>query len=156
MTEGERRIDETLRTRLDQIETGYLERADENQAAIKAINEAYARFVRIASLILIVIAIVVGISGGISVYLLGQNTKRTQDIQNERRAAIIRECVSQNARHDRTLRQFDTEVERLRPTLNKRELSRLAGQKAANKRLIEALAPRQDCAKLVLERVGSG
>jgi len=155
MTEGERRIDQTLRKRLDDIETGYIERADANQAAIKTINDAYTRFVRIASILLVVIALVTGAAGGISVYLLGQNNQRTKDIQNERREAVLRTCLDQNERHDKTLNQFDIEIEKLKPTLSKRELARLEGQKAANVRLIEALVPKRDCAKLVSKQVGS-
>lgn len=75
-------MNEELRKRIEEIETGYGERADENAANIKRIEAAYNRFIRVAVIILALIAIVTGASGGISVYLLAQNGQRIEALSS--------------------------------------------------------------------------
>lgn len=83
----------------------------------------------------------------------GQNDRTTAlaaDIQRERASATFNGCHDQNVRHDRTIAKLHSIVAKLPPGRERRRAKRNIGGTVA---LIDALAPRQDCAALVKRRV---
>lgn len=84
---------------------------------------------------------------GILFYFVhNQNAK----IQAERRASVIRSCVSQNMRHDNTIKTLDKEISQLPPDRQ--------AQAAASRKftilIIDALAPKKNCEKQAEIAVG--
>lgn len=80
----------------------------------------------------------------------------TRDIQSERRDATLRACQDQNDRHDATFAQLDKlstrdNAQAQTPEQKLRARQTIAGTKA----LIEAIAPKRDCAKVVEATVGN-
>lgn len=60
-------------------------------------------------------------------------------------------CAEQNERHDKTLVQLDKLIEKIpQPAQRERAKKNINGTKA----LIEALAPRHDCLRLIKDRFG--
>lgn len=73
-------------------------------------------------------------------------------IQRERAKATLDACRDQNDRHDGTVLRLQEIIADLPPGHERRRAVRNLGGTIA---LIDALAPRQDCAALVSERVTS-
>jgi uncharacterized protein HemX len=75
--------------------------------------------------------------------------------QHSRWNATVDACEETNRRHDNTITQLNTQVEKLKPTLTKKELANLERNVKANIALIDALVPKTpSCAALADERVG--
>jgi hypothetical protein len=72
------------------------------------------------------------------------------EIQRERAEAIRVNCQEQNVRHDLTIRKLDELIDRLPPGRRKR---RAVSNRDGTVALIEALAPKRDCERLVRESV---
>jgi hypothetical protein len=72
------------------------------------------------------------------------NARNSQRIQDQREMSTRDGCVDQNRRHDATIR-------RVRVLVRRAHKPRSAGD--ASVTLSDALAPRQDCERLVRERV---
>jgi hypothetical protein len=72
-------------------------------------------------------------------------------VQNQRAIALRDSCQGQNARHDRTIKRLDDVI---KETKNPEDRARSIRNRDATVSLIEALQPRQDCEKLIRERVG--
>jgi hypothetical protein len=146
MTEGERRIEGALRERLDALEHDLREGHDR-------IERAYARFVKVASLILVLLAIVTGASGALSVYLLGENQERISDVQHERYSTIFRSCRDSALRHERTIDRLDRLVRQIK---NPARRARAEQNRAGTVALISALAPKvENCNAYARSRVRS-
>jgi hypothetical protein len=88
-------------------------------------------------------------------YQARERSRDSQDlsarIQRERAKATFNNCADQNARHDRTVRKLRMIVAAIPDRDQRRKARRGVGTTVG---LIDALAPRQDCAALVRERVG--
>lgn len=72
------------------------------------------------------------------------NAENAQRIQDQRATSTRESCVDQNHRHDATIRRIRVLV---------RCAHKPASAAAPSIELIDALAPRQDCDQLVLDRV---
>jgi hypothetical protein len=78
--------------------------------------------------------------------------RKTDEIQRSRAAAVIDTCRDQNVRHDRTIARLRILIARLPDGRQRTEAERNIASTIA---LIDALAPRQDCAALARKRVGT-
>lgn len=130
---SDRRADPDARERLDVIQQGYL------------------RFSRVTKRILMVLVIAQIGLGVLSVNLVDQNNKRSDEnrrliskIQDERRYSVRLQCSDVNQRHDATFE----ELARLTPPDAPKENIR------ATQVLIDRLLPVRDCDDLVLRLVG--
>lgn len=87
-------------------------------------------------------------------YLLRQQHATTDLIQDQRRDSILRTCEDQNKRHGDTLKVLDKVIAKvLKSDPSETTKKQLAASRANNVLLINALAPKQDCATLVEEAV---
>lgn len=154
----ERRIDEALRERLDEIETGYRARADRNEARIDHLTKW--TFIILGILVAAQFAL-----GGTSVYLVTQNSLRQKDIndaqldikrtvagiQQQRIESIWDSCQGQNDRHDTTVARLNDLVDNIRDPVQKARANRST---AGTISLIDALAPHQNCTNVIKLRFG--
>jgi hypothetical protein len=76
---------------------------------------------------------------------VSDNQRLTEAIQEQRRDSILYGCREQNARHDRTIATLDRLI--AQAPAGRRERARQG--RAGTVLLIEALAPKRDCAALV-------
>jgi hypothetical protein len=85
--------------------------------------------------------------GAASLWLLYDNARQGDQIQEQRREAVMRSCTEQNDRNQRTISELDRllAVSPRRPGAQERRDGTVA--------LIQALVPRRDCDKLVRETV---
>lgn len=149
--DSERRIDADLRARFDEIESGYLARADRNEKRI-------AFLTKWTFIILAVVAAAQLALGSLSVYLVVQNGFRQGDIkhtvaaiQQQRLEATWGMCRSQNARHAETVRRLQWLIRGIKdPAQRVRARADMAGTLS----LIDALAPYQSCAGVIHDRFG--
>ncbi len=121
---------------------GYEEIAEQLDAHVLRIEEWLQKLIARA---LIAFA-VIGVTSAVALLgfgiILKQHQNVTKEIQNQRRLQVLEPCISQNVRHDTTIARlnrahFDKEAEQL--TIS----------------LIDALAPKQNCDKLVRQQVRS-
>lgn len=83
------------------------------------------------------------------------NASRVDQINRERAANIARSCREVNERHDATIRELDRLFAvRLRGADSQSERKRAQESRDGTVLLIDALAPRRDCARLVALQVG--
>lgn len=92
-------------------------------------------------------AVVIAILGAAAVLYVGlmSNHDFATQIQQSRKAYVLSTCTDQNMRHDRTIATLDQEIAALPPTERKGAQTSRAGTVA----LIDAVAPKQDCAAVV-------
>lgn len=76
-------------------------------------------------------------------------------IQQEREANIGRSCVDQNTRHDNTIRELDARLELASQTLSPAQRAQLEQSRDFTVALIDALAPRRDCAAVKAQQIPS-
>lgn len=91
--------------------------------------------------VLLCALIVAAVANGILFYFVHQ---QGQQIQRERRVAIVRQCQDQNERHAETISILDAQIQRLPPDRR----ARAEASRSATVLLIDALAPLRDCDKL--------
>lgn len=82
------------------------------------------------------------------VLLIRANSERAREIQGERARVVRENCVSQNARHDATVRAFE-EIYRRRFAQQSATSRQLRANRRYNRKLIDAVVPHRDCAALV-------
>lgn len=150
MEAGDRRTDHTKRDRIDEIESAVERHSKETKEAIEQITAAYRRFARVTTTILAVLCVATLGAAILSIYLLGQNGQRADEIQQERANSVRSSCLEQNARHDKTLAKLDKLVADIKDPAEKARAQANIGGTVA---LIEALAPKQDCTALVRKAV---
>lgn len=94
-------------------------------------------------------AIAMAVLVGLVIHTNHKVNGQTAEIQRQRAENIMRDCVDQNNRHDKTVRTLDE-------LLKKSGVSpaRRAASRQTTVLLINALAPKQDCDKLVAKSVG--
>lgn len=141
----ERRSDPYLRGRLDAIQRGY---------------ERWVAYT--LRLLAILVLIQLGL-GALSVYLVGQNQDRSAEtrrllrqVQESREQSVTTTCSAQNRRHDKTinaLNAFVKQFKKTHPQLTPKERAEVDQGINGNVSLINALAPKQNCASLVEELV---
>lgn len=74
------------------------------------------------------------------------NREQSNDIQHSREEAVRRTCDEQNTRHDATIKKLDDIIAGLPEGARK---TRAEQNRAGTVLLINALAPKRDCAKAV-------
>lgn len=131
MMTPDRRNASELRDRLDKIQHGY--------------EKWVAYTIR---LLAILVAIQLGL-GALSLYLVGQNRKRTDEIQASRELSTRTACRDQNARHDNTIKTLNQLVAQRKATASPAQRKQLADSLKPTILLIDALTPRRDCEKVV-------
>lgn len=106
---------------------------------------------RIAWIVTTVFAVAVVLNTISAVIAFDNNTARIHQIQQERVATVLRSCREQNLRHDATIHSLDELIRRLPPEKRTRAVQSRAGTVL----LINALAPKRDCATLARATVPS-
>lgn len=137
----DRRSDPYLRGRLDAIQRGY---------------ERWVAYT--LRLLAVLVCIQLGL-GALSLYLVGQNQDRSSEtrrllrqVQESREQSVLTTCSQQNARHDKTiaaLNAFVDQYKKAHPGLSAKDLREIQQSIQGNVSLINALAPTQDCQKVV-------
>lgn len=166
MTDPDRRVDQSTRDRIDEledrlagrlntIETGYIGRADTNQGLID-------RLTRRTTILLSVLAVILVGLGALNLVL---NSDRIDDIErvvaenNQSRIDItFNNCRSLNDRNRNTVAAFDARLDAARRSgrLSGEQLERARASRELTVGLINALAPRQDCRAQLRDRFGKG
>lgn len=72
-----------------------------------------------------------------------------REIQRQRVESIRMSCEDTNRRHDRTIATLDALLVKRVKTAGRRERVKLKASRASTVALIEALAPKRDCAELI-------
>ena len=107
--------------------------------------------------IIAAVAVAVGFAAaGFAFYLNAGRTddvaQLAQQIQDERAANTLRACRDVNQRHDDTIRALDELLKRAGRSASREQVER---SRASTVLLIDALAPKRDCKRLVARQVGS-
>ncbi len=144
-----------VRERLDQIEEGYRERADANAHGIHRLSIATMVILGALAAALITLGIIsINLSSKLGTQttnartLAKQAKDLAQEIQNQRKALILKTCQDQNRRHNHTIKELKVLVAKmpLPPGVTRQqEESNLKGTIL----IISALAPHQNCKQLV-------
>lgn len=158
------RLDPDTREHLKEIAEGY-----------NAFYRSVLRHMSRARRVIAVLVLVQFVVGGVSIYLLDQNSNRQeetsqaladtrkalkqtrqalQEVQAQRRENIIRSCEDTNRRHDTTIRRINNVVKRT--TVNATEAERAEVQRgtAGFIFIIEGLAPPvKDCVAYATKRI---
>jgi hypothetical protein len=145
----EQRSDQALRTRLDQIEAGYLKRADENRDLILHSSR------RTSWILGLLVVVQLGL-GGLSIALLEQNGQRVDDIQQSRVDITYAQCVAINDRNRNTVAEYDRRFELARKSglVSGQQLQRAKQSRDFTVGLVDRLVPVQDCDRQLVERFG--
>lgn len=77
----------------------------------------------------------------------------TRQIQDERAASVLRSCQETNGRHDATIGALDELMARAGVGASYQRLVLLEQSRMSTVLLVNALAPKQDCKRLVSSRV---
>lgn len=93
-----------------------------------------------------------GLSILLSALLFSRVASQQDAVEQQRVNITYQACAEQNTRHDRTVKQLDALVARIPDSTRRRRAERSVSGTVT---LIDALAPRQDCLKLVRRRYGS-
>lgn len=96
--------------------------------------------------------IIIGIACAIAILAFGIVLRRegnnAAEIQHQRRDSIARTCKDQNKRHDDTVIEFNRLADRA-AVRNPKMAEQIHDNVKANLRIIDAIAPKQDCVHLV-------
>lgn len=103
--------------------------------------------------IVAVLALAVGVSVLMSTLAFAMNSRRVDDINQERASNVERNCLDVNRRHDATLAALDRLLADRIKDAAPAERSRLEASREATALLIEALVPKRDCSALVAQQV---
>lgn len=101
----------------------------------------------------VVAAVAVMLAFAAAGFALWLNAGRTQQIQDERAANILRSCQEQNQRHDAAIRALDQLIAKAQTTAGPAQVERMRQSRASTVLLIDALAPMRDCPALVTRQV---
>lgn len=143
--ELKKRLDKDTRDRLEKIQRGY------------------EKWTRRTIRILTVLSVATLVLGALSINLLDSNGDRVDDIaaaqkniQQSRVDNTHTACEEQNDRHDRTIAELDALIAAAEkdPSVSARRIARIKRSRESTARLIQALAPHQDCLELVRDRFG--
>lgn len=107
---------------------------------------------RLIRLVLVAVAFgtMINTSGGVVLFLL--NSDRVDQINEERARNARLSCEDVNARNTAALRELDRLLER---TPGRMSAAQVRRSRENTRALIDALAPRRDCAALVAQQVKS-
>lgn len=147
----EERKDKSTRERLEEIEAGYIQRAEENRKLILELGAAYHRFAKVTTIILLLLTVVMIPTAVASVVVLGQNSDQTRDIQRQRYDFVLSSCQDQNRTHDATISKLDAVVADIKDPV---ERAKAEANRAGTLAIIEALVPKQDCVALARAATG--
>jgi hypothetical protein len=115
------------------------------------------RFARFMKMALVAFAVIGFMSAGALVgfgFLLKELGDQADDIQNQRRDAVLYTCNNQNRRHRNTIKEFRL-IAKQAAKKHPEQAAQIAESVKANIRLIDTLVPVQNCAKLVTIAVDS-
>lgn len=139
----DRRENIDVRTRLEAIQVGY---------------ERWTKYTIRLLTILFLIQLGLGL---LAVYLVGQNQKRgdetrrlVAEVYDSRKQSLLITCREQNIRHDKTIATLHNIIETLKPRLSASDRANLAAGIEGNIKLIDAIAPREDCDKRASRLLG--
>lgn len=136
----------------DRRKHGYQELEKKLDDHAKAIEDRLSAFISKAMVAFAIIGLFsTGSLIGFGI-LLKQQGHTADEIQQQRREAIIRNCVDQNKRHDNTIEKFQ-QVALAAEKKDPKQRTEIQAAVKANLTIIEALVPKQDCAELVLRSV---
>lgn len=109
--------------------------------------------------IFMTINIVAAIAMGILLFFIlkqqGQISHEDLLIQQERAASILRSCRGQNKRHTETLKTVNVQFDLAEQGASSARIGELEGSKHFTVLIINALAPKQDCLKMLHKAVPS-
>lgn len=118
------------------------------QEQLEEIRVGYLRWGRNTLIILGVLFVVQVVTGITAIYLLGQNSKRVDDIDASRSEVIRLACVDQNERNNRTIDALNEVFEGAEGD-RRREYD-------ATVLLINAISPKRDCQARVRQLLPEG
>jgi hypothetical protein len=121
----------------------------------EALTNRFARFITKALMAFTVI----GLTSAIALLgfglVLRREGRNTDDIQKQRRESILIACRDQNIRHDNTVIQF-RRIAATATANNPKQAKQIRRNIEANLKIIDAIAPKQDCDRLVQAAVKGG
>lgn len=147
----ERRISENARVReaLEVIQNDYKTLHTRNQENIGSLRRTVTWLVSFVLLVLFAL-------GGVTFYLRGQDQARATEakrlavaIQMSRIEIVRSSCEEGNKRHDATIKALDKRIREVSKTATPSQRARIQASRASTIALINALAPRFDCAARV-------
>lgn len=121
----------------------------ETRSRLAVIQAGYEKWAR-RTLIILALQFVALLGGA---YLYLQNKERIHDIQKSRTENMLISCESQNARHDATIKAVFKITQKKWLTAKPQEKLVIRTQRRGTVFIINALAPKQNCAKLVKARI---
>lgn len=152
---GDRRQDVWSRERI----TAVLQASIEDRRHLNSHLRWVERSVALIGLVVIVVAVAItgipltGFDG-----LIGANSDRVEEIQQERAANIVRGCRDQNKRHDDTVMQLDAllTIAKLSVAGEPGRAEQIEQSRDFTVALIDALAPVRDCQAVIEQQIPSG
>jgi hypothetical protein len=137
-------------------------RKDEYEELNKKIDERFdaltERVARFISKALMGFALI-GVTSALGLlgfgFVLKREGENTDEIQKQRRESILTACRDQNIRHDNTVIQF-RKIAVTAAAANPKQAKQIRRNIDANLRIIDAIAPKQNCDHLVQAAVQGG
>ena len=139
----------------DRRKHGYADLEKKLDDHAEKLDKRLAAFIRQGMIVFGILALTNTISLVGFGILLSKQGQTTADIQTQRRESILRSCLEQNVRHDNTINQLKI-ITAANLKQRPKEASKIKESVAPTIALIDALAPKKECAKLVKESVDGG
>lgn len=124
------------------------------QRKVDEIQRGYVLWTRITFGVLAMLVLVVLLGAVAAVVAIHENHNRIEDIQASRIDVALTTCRDQNARRTNTINQLDDIIAKRSKGAPPAERARMRTSRAFTILLIDALAPHQDCNKVIHERYG--
>jgi hypothetical protein len=124
------------------------------QQKVDDIQKGYVVWARVTYGILALVAVIVAFGAVAAVVSIHANHDRIEDIQASRIDVALTTCRDQNERSKNTTKQLDAILTKRIKTATPTEAARLKMSRAFTILLIDALAPRQNCKKVIAQRYG--
>jgi hypothetical protein len=132
----------------DRRKHGYKELEDKLDKHATEIKDRLAIFIRRGLIAFAIVGVFTTLALFGFGYLLREQHKTTDLIQEQRRDAVRTTCEEQNKRHDRTVAVLERVLRDAEKKTPERK-AQIEAARASNLLLINALAPHRDCAQLI-------
>lgn len=122
-----------------------------NETSREDFQKLYEKYDRFARNIIIILAFLFGTQMGLGLWNLNlshDNTIRTEEIQSSRKNSILISCEEQNTRNENSIFTLDDLLSRGK-FVSQAETMQIEQTKTFTILLINALAPKQNCAQRV-------
>src|SRR4051794_20595481 len=124
------------------------------QRKVDEIQRGYVIWTRVSFGVLAMLVLIVLLGAVAAVVAIHENHNRIDDIQASRIDVALTTCRDQNARRTNTVKQLDVILAKRIKSAPPAEAARLKMSRAFTILLIDALAPHQNCQRVIHERYG--